>query len=401
MKKNRANVKGSGTVYYDKKRKCYRGQVIVGTNLETGNPIRKSVSGATKSEVWEKLEQIKVEYRRQRPNLELININCRDWIQNYISNFMIHSNRLSTLNGIQLNFDNHINPYIGAMKLRDLTASDLQWLYNYLGEAGRIDKSGGLSAATIRRVHNVIHQALEQAVAEDILVKNVSEQVMLKKTTQKEFKPYTAGEIQELLRISKDEWLYPAIALLVYLGIRRSELLALSFDDVSYTDRTIKISKALTLQATEDERSLYKIMPTKSEKSNRVIPMAEPLVEILKDRERLLKMMRLQSGSHNFNPLNLICIGEDGEMINGNVFTQRFKALLKRKNLRGIRVHDLRHSFATEQLKSGTNVENVRDLLGHSSIQTTLSIYRHVSLDEKHVDIDRYTKYLEMKAGEK
>ncbi|MBN2796462.1 MAG: tyrosine-type recombinase/integrase [Clostridia bacterium] len=63
--------------------------------------------------------------------------------------------------------------------------------------------------------------------------------------------------------------------------------------------------------------------------------------------------------------------------------------------------HDKRHSFATEQLKSGASAESVRDLLGHSNIQTTLNIYRHVDLDEKRDDIDRFSEHLKIKTGQK
>lgn len=401
MRKNRANVKGKGTVYYDKKRKCYRGQVIVGTNLDTGNPIRKSVSGESKSEVWEKLDQIKVEYRKQRPNLELVNITCGDWISNYINSYMIHSNRLNTLNGVRLNFDKHIKPYIGDIKIRELTGSDLQWLYNHLGDKGRVDKKGGLSGATIRRIHNIIHQALEQALAEDIVIKNVSNQVIMKKVQKQQFEPYTVKEVQQLLESARDEWLYPMIALLIYTGIRRSELLALTWEDISFEDRSISINKALTKQATADEPSRYIVMPTKSDKSNRIIPMAEPLVAILNDRNKELKMLKLKSGDHNFNKDNLVCVDQNGQLLNGNLFTQRFKSLLKKYKLRDIRVHDLRHSFATEQLKSGASAESVRDLLGHSNIQTTLNIYRHVDLYEKRDDIDRFSEHLKIKSGQK
>jgi len=314
---------------------------------------------------------------------------------------MIHSNRLNTLNGVRLNFDRHIKPYIGDIKLRDLTGSDLQWLYNHLGDKGRVDNKGGLSGSTIRRIHNIIHQALDQAVAEDIVVKNVSNQVILKKLQKQQFEPYTVEEVQQLLESTRNEWLHPMIALLIYTGIRRSELLALTWEDMSFEDRSISINKALTKQATADEPSRYLVMPTKSEKSNRIIPMAEPIAAILNERNKELKMLKLKSGDHSFNKDNLVCVDQNGQMMNGNLFTQRFKALLKKYKLRDIRVHDLRHSFATEQLKSGASAESVRDLLGHSNIQTTLNIYRHVDLDEKRDDIDRFSEHLNMKTGHK
>ncbi len=175
--------------------------------------------------------QIKIEYRKQRPNLELVNITCDDWISNYINSYTIHSNRLNTLNGVRHNLDRHIKPYIGDIKLRDLTGSDLQWLYNHLGDKGRVDKKGGLSGATIRRIHNIIHQALEQAVAEDIVIKNVS-QVIIKKLQKQQYEPYTVEKVQQLLVFTRNEWLHPMIALLIYTDIRRSELFALTLGRV-------------------------------------------------------------------------------------------------------------------------------------------------------------------------
>ncbi len=142
-------------------------------------------------------------------------------------------------------------------------------------------------------------------------------------------------------------------------------------------------------------------MPTKSEKSNRIIPMSDPIAAILNDRNIELKMLKLKSGDHSFNKDNLVCLDQDGQMMNRNLFTQRFKALLKKYKLRDIRVHDLRHSFATEQLKSGASAESVRDLLGHSNIQTTLNTYRHVDLDEKRDDMDRFTEHLNLKTDHK
>lgn len=64
----------------------------------------------------------------------------------------------------------------------------------------------------------------------------------------------------------------------------------------------------------------------------------------------------------------MVCVNEDGILIKGSLFTQKFKSILKKYNLHQIRVHDLRHTFACQSLKSGTKIESVRDMLGHSNI---------------------------------
>lgn len=171
----------------------------------------------------------------------------------------------------------------------------------------------------------------------------------------------------------------------------------LSWKDIDFDSRVIKIERAYTNQGNDHgHQQGYELMPTKTEKSKRIIPMAETVEEVLLQKKRKLQLLRLKSGDRNINQGDMEFVNQDDILINGSQFTQKFKSILKRYNLRQIRVHDLWHSFANQSLKSGTKIESVRDMLGHSNIQTILNIYRRVDLEEKQADIDRLSEFLKV-----
>lgn len=228
--------------------------------------------------------------------------------------------------------------------------------------------------------------------------------MVLPKGRAKAYQPYGSEEMNRLIMETRDEWLHPAIVMLIFSGLRRSELLGLSWSDIDFDAKVIKINKAYTNQGKkkpDESKQTYALVPTKTEKSNRIIPMAQQVSEVLLLRKRELQIMKLKSGKSDFNKMDMVFVDQEGVLINGSQFTQRFKSILKKHGLREIRVHDLRHSFASQSLKSGAKIESVRDMLGHSNIQTTLNIYRHVELEEKQADIDRLSDIVKASGGSK
>lgn len=113
------------------------------------------------------------------------------------------------------------------------TGSKFQHMYYQFVASGRIKGKDGLSGSTVRRIHNIVHQALEQEVDEDI-IKNPLKKVVSKIVVQKEYEPYSSEELNKLLEMAKNDWLYAAIVTLVYTGIRRSELWGLKWSDIDF-----------------------------------------------------------------------------------------------------------------------------------------------------------------------
>ena len=90
---------------------------------------------------------------------------------------------------------------------------------------------------------------------------------------------------------------------------------------------------------------------------------------------------RARAGLGRPEPNGLVCTTEDGDLVHPTTFNRLFEKLSREAGLRHIRVHDLRHAYATLALRAGVNPKVVQQRLGHSSISVTMDIYSHV-LDE-------------------
>lgn len=154
------------------------------------------------------------------------------------------------------------------------------------------------------------------------------------------------------------------IATACLTGMRRGELLALSWDDVDFLNSRLHVRRAV---------SGRKIAEPKSKYSRRVISIPTTLMEMLKS-EQLRQAVELPE-----NPDNLVFPNQCGHLMDHSTLMRHvFWPALKRAGLPRVRFHDLRHSFASMLIHRGENVKYIQRVLGHSSIQTTLDVYGHL-----------------------
>ena len=117
----------------------------------------------------------------------------------------------------------------------------------------------------------------------------------------------------------------------------------------------------------------------KNKSSRRTLPLPEPVYEMLcEEREQQDLYRKMLKKSYNRKYDDYICVDQFGNLIRPNTLTQRFSDLLQRYNLRKIRFHDLRHTFASMLFAKGVDVKIVSKLLGHSSVKITYDIYVHL-----------------------
>ncbi|MCL6478993.1 MAG: tyrosine-type recombinase/integrase, partial [Peptococcaceae bacterium] len=113
-------------------------------------------------------------------------------------------------------------------------------------------------------------------------------------------------------------------------------------------------------------------------RSKRPVPLYENIVEMLKKHKTEQNKIRLQLGKE-YNPLDLVFCWEDtGKPIDPDYMTKRFIKYAQ-KYVAGVRLHDLRHSFATMLLEKNVNLKKVSALLGHASVSITGDIYSHIT----------------------
>lgn len=286
--------------------------------------------------------------------------------------------RSSTLASYRRNLEQHVVPTIGEIPLRVLDAGALNALYAHLLTSGRRDtKAGGLSPRTVRYIATILHRALRDAVRWGRISVNPATaadppRAKVVKEAQSTMKVWSAAETDRFLTSTAQSRYQPAWLTMVTTGMRRGELLALTWDDIDLDKQSISIRKALVVIA-----HVPQLGQTKTGKA-RIIDLDVRTVAALRSWRSRQAQERLLMGS-GYQDTGLVFTHPDGRWYHPERFSREFDRAVERHGLDRIRLHDLRHTWATLALEAGVHVKVVSERLGHSSSVITLDTYSHVS----------------------
>lgn len=257
---------------------------------------------------------------------------------------------------------NHVVRRIGSMSIHDVDGPALNALYAELLRAGRRQGRGnGLSPTTVRRVHATLRRAFKDAVRWGLLEKNPVEACDPPRLARNDvMRTWSLEELRAFLDLTKSKELAELWLLLATTGMRRGEALGLRWSDIDLRTRVISIRQTLVLVGYEARFS-----EPKSARSRRVVVLDATTAGAL---EGLRK---------DATPRDLVFRTIDGEPLHPAVVSKRFRDLVARSSLPRIRLHDLRHTYATLALQSGVHPKIVSERLGHSTIALTLDVYRN------------------------
>ncbi len=211
---------------------------------DKGRQIQRSVYGKTRKEVAEKLNAVlhnKQTGAYVTPNRLLL----KDWLIQWLQNYASVSIRPSTYISYEGYVHNHIIPILGDIPIQQITPAIIQNFYNQKFENGRTDGKGGLSAKTFRYLHNRLHQAMEQACINVIIINNPTHGTVIPRQEKKEMRVLSVDEQAKLLSVIYTHRLGFAILFDLATGLRIGELCALRWTDVNFNKSTIKISRTL------------------------------------------------------------------------------------------------------------------------------------------------------------
>lgn len=259
-----------------------------------------------------------------------------------------------------------------GLKLCELKTSDIQKYYDHL----RVTRN--VKTNTIRRYHAVIHKSLEDAVQRGILEINVARNIKHPKNEQFIASFYNKEELETLFKVAKGKLIELHILLASYYGLRREEIVGLTFSNVNFIDKTITIKRTVTNACVEGRSFLLEKDRVKNCSSNRTLPLIPYIEELLlKEKEKQEENKKLYGNTYK-NTEGYILVDDEGNLIKPDRVTRHFSALLKENGLKKIRFHDLRHSCASLLLSNGSNYKAIQAWLGHSCASTTMNIYSHI-----------------------
>lgn len=282
----------------------------------------------------------------------------------------------STYSSYERNIRLHVLPYLGSIPLQRLTPEDLDSLYTELLANGRQNKGGGpLAPKTVRHVHVTIHAALNDALRKGSVIRNVADVAdppKLAKGARPKMNVWTADELRRFFDLIEGHHLYPAFYVKANTGMRRSEVLGLTWRVIDFDNARLSVAQTVTAP---DYRIVVSDM--KSAHALRTIDLDERTAAVLRSWRKQQLEQYIATGIRVDNS-GFVFAKLDGSPLHPDYMSQTFERLLKKMDLPRIRLHDLRHTHATLMLKEGEPVKVVSERLGHSSVAFTMQVYQHV-----------------------
>lgn len=359
----------------------YKVSLLTGRKPD-GKPIRKYFYGRTMKEANGKLDEFKRMFSRgfvptdERATFgELATLLCSvykpvvsDGVRRRYES--IFKNQLGDLSGV---------------KVRELKAAHLQTIINRLAIEG-------LSSKTQKEIKQAAVQAMNLALDADIIVRNPFERVTITETEPVEREPLTDQQMKLLESNYKGHRLGLPAMIMMYAGLRRGELLALTWRDIDLKEKVIRINRALAFNA----RNVGTEKTPKTNAGTRDIPIFPPLYDALAAAPR---------------PTNsiLVCPAVSGAQMTNTAYRRGWenfmsylnvqaggKAAYRTKDANGKTItvpavlamspftaHQLRHTFVSLLYDWDTPVLVAQEWAGHASVEITLRIYTHLSQRKK------------------
>ncbi|OMI38675.1 site-specific integrase [Streptomyces sparsogenes] len=396
------NANGAGSIY---QRKDGRWEGIAYVLTADGTHKRRSVYGKTWDEAHDKLTKLKAESQSGLP-ISTSKMSLGEFLTDWLANVARLKVRPATYAAYESLVRNYLAPGLGKNKLARLTARDIRAFLTATArtcqccaqgkDKARPEKKRRCCALgeccesypsdrTVRFLLVLLRAALEHAVREDELPRNVAKNVELSMGTKREIEPLTVKEGRQLLAAARGDRLWAAYELAVRIGLRRGEVLGLRWKDVDLADGSVTIRQ--TIQRVGGE---LLIAAPKTQRSARRIALPAECVTALRARRAQQRGDRLAAGERWKGGGNdLVFTTKHGTPIEPRNLNRAFTLLCDKAGVRRVRFHDLRHTCASLLHEKGADARMIMEVLGHSSIRVTMDIYTFVRLDSQRSAFDR------------
>ena len=373
--------------YKTKKGMLWRYQILVGTDTVTGKRKYKTKGGFyTKKEA--KLAADEVEKKINNPNfLDNENITFGQVYERWIANYKL-TVKESSFHIVELQYKSRILPILGNKKINQITTIECQDLINYWYS---------IPLKYYKVLFNSITRIFKYAKQLKIVTDDPTSSVIIPKdsrqfdTLEHPRNYYTRDELRKFLEYAEKHEkykFYVLFRLLAFSGMRKSEALALTWNDIDFDKSQITINKTLI------STPKVEVSTPKTKNSNRIVFIDKKTLSILKEWELKQKKDLLQKGFNALSPNQLIFSNEDNRYIIPTTIINPMNRIIRGSNLPHITVHGLRHTYATLAAQGGMSVKQLQAQLGHSDVQTTLNIYTSITDEQRKDTASQYTSFV-------
>jgi integrase len=359
--------RGDGGLYWDRTRQRWIAVVTVGYT-PGGKRIVRKASGRTKTEAQRKLKEI---IRDHEDGLTIAPHNytvvdaVREWLR-----YGLTGRSPATVEKCTILANTHVIPALGARKLRDLSADDVdRWL---------MEKARTLSTRTLRETGSVLKRAITRAQARDKVKRNV---VLLCEVPAggpgRPSKSLTLPQAEALLTAAEASAMHAYVVLSLLIGARTEELRALTWSHVDLDDKPAGVGTPAAPPSIMVWRSVRAGEDTKTKRSRRTLALPQRCVDALRDHRIRQVALRQQAGSR-WQDNDLVFPSRVGTPWDASHVRREFRAVVATAGLDpgAWTPRELRHSFVSLMSDAGVPVEHIARLVGHSGTTTTETVYR-------------------------
>lgn len=375
----------------------YRSTVYVGINPATGKPKYKQITEESYKKAEITVNRLTVD-RNEGRTIKKDDITfytaCKEWLSSY-KNTVKPSTLKSVKSVIEI-----ILPYFSYYKVSKITHKICQNMINDLIENRKLKASSALNCKIYASL--VFKYCLKQ----EYISKNPMQYVEIPKIKDDflysekdkgiERKYWLKEEVLTFLELAKKELEFHdflMFRILLFTGIRKGELHALHWSDINFSTGEMLIMKTLALSDGK-----YILQKTKTASSNRSVILDEITLLLLKEWRHMLRDEYFAFGNRNLWEQNppvfsypngqYFALPHLNNVMNNNFYKNH-------PEFHKITIHQMRHTHASLLFESGASLKDVQAKLGHSSMDTTMNIYTHVTETKAKKTMDNFAKFME------
>ena len=292
--------------------------------------------------------------------------------------------KLTTYSSYKGLSESQIIPYFRSLgvTLGDLKAVHIQSFYQKQLER--------VKPNTVIHYHAIIHRALKYAVKTDLIDVNPADKVDRPKKNEFTGNFCSREEMNALFDAVRGNKIEVPVMLAAFYGLRRSEVVGLKWDAVDFEQNTLEIRHTVATVRLDGKKVIVESDTTKTKASKRTLPLVPVFRErLLALQEEQKENRKLCGRSYNKKYDGYICVDPMGNLLLPNALSDSFQLVLRDYNLRRIRFHDLRHTFATRALERGMDYKTLSAILGHYSVAFTMDTYVHSMDEHKRREMDK------------